>query len=260
MTYEDLQKANESINATLLKNEKTGKEIGYYAEVNQRIKIFRMLYPEGTIETEMLSNENGVCVFKASVYSYAGEMQQTSEGIYNYQTRRLLGTGHAYEKENSTFINKTSYIENCETSAVGRALAMCGIGIDKSIASAEEVINAVNNQEPTEEEAKTFIFESGKNKGKSIEEVYDTNKQYLQWWLDNGQNERIKQMIMLVTDLKPTEALTNEQYKLITKLQELVNVTNTDYESLKKHYGVESDVDMTQEQLEDAIKILEAKL
>ena len=257
MTYEDLQKANESINATLLKNEKTGKEIGYYAEVNQRIKAFRMLYPEGCILTEMISNENGVCVFKATIYT-SYEMQDYQDRI-SYE-RRILATGYAYEKENSTFINKTSYIENCETSAVGRALAMCGIGIDKSIASAEEVINAVNNQEPTEEEAKAFIFESGKNKGKSIQELYETNKQYLQWWLDNGQNERTKQMIMLVTDLKPTEALTNEQYKLITKLQELVNVTNTDYESLKKHYGVESDVDMTQEQLEDAIKILEAKL
>ena len=33
----------------------------------------------------------------------------------------LVATGHAYEKEGSSFINKTSYIENCETSAIGRA-------------------------------------------------------------------------------------------------------------------------------------------
>lgn len=256
MTFEDLQKANESIEATLLKNEKTGKEIGYYAEVNQRIKAFRMLYPEGCILTEMISNENGVCIFKATIYT-SYEMQDYQDRI-SYE-RRILGTGYAYEKENSTYINKTSYIENCETSAVGRALAMCGIGIDKSIASAEEVINAVNNQEPTEEEAKAFIFESGKHKGKSIEQVYEDNKQYLQRWLDNGQNERIKQMIMLVTELKPTAPLSSEQYKLIVKLQELVNVTNTDYESLKKHYGVESDVDMTEEQLRDAINVLEKK-
>ena len=256
MTFEDLQKANESINATLLKNEKTGKEIGYYAEVNQRIKAFRMLYPEGCILTEMISNENGVCVFKAAIYT-SYEMQDYQDRI-SYE-RRILATGYAYEKENSTFINKTSYIENCETSAVGRALAMCGIGIDKSIASAEEVINAVNNPEPTEEEAKSFIFESGKHKGKTIRELYETNKQYLQWWLDNGQNDRIKQMIMLVTDLKPTVERPQEEMMLIVKLQELVNATNTDYESLKKHYGVESDMDMTKEQLEDAIRKLEKK-
>ena len=54
--------------------------------------------------------------------------------------------GYAQEKESSSFINKTSFIENCETSAVGRALGMCGFGIDTSIASYEEVQNAINNQ------------------------------------------------------------------------------------------------------------------
>ena len=122
--YEDIQKANETIKTTDIK----GKE---YAEVNQRIKAFRMVYPTGTIATEMLKNENGVCVFKAVVTT--GD--------------NTLGIGHAYEKENSTFINKTSYIENCETSAVGRALGMAGFGIDTSVASAEEVQNAIANQE-----------------------------------------------------------------------------------------------------------------
>ena len=131
ITFDDILKANESIKVTTLKNEKTGKVIGDYAEVNQRVKAFRMLYPGGCIETEMVSNENGVCIFRAKVYNEEG---------------KLLATGTAYEKENSTFINKTSYIENCETSAIGRALGMAGLGIDTSIASAEEVMNAVKNQ------------------------------------------------------------------------------------------------------------------
>ena len=49
----------------------------------------------------------------------------------------------ANENKNASSINRTSYIENCETSAVGRALAMCGIGINASIASYEEVNSAV---------------------------------------------------------------------------------------------------------------------
>ena len=60
---------------------------------------------------------------------------------------RNLGHGTAYEKENSSFINKTSYIENCETSAVGRALGMAGFGIDVSVASYEEVATAIANQD-----------------------------------------------------------------------------------------------------------------
>lgn len=105
-----------------------GKE---YVEVNERVKYFRENFEDWSIETELLSNENGVCVIKAIV--------KNPDGI-------VKATGHAYENEGSTFINKTSYIENCETSAVGRALGLLGIGIDTSIASSEEVENAINNQ------------------------------------------------------------------------------------------------------------------
>lgn len=129
MKFEDIQRVNEGIKTTNIK----GKE---YAEVNQRIKAFRQLYPEGFIKTEILSNENGVVVMKAIVGWY------TADG-----SEIVLATGTAYEKETSSYINKTSYIENCETSAVGRALGMIGFGIDTSVASAEEVENAINNQE-----------------------------------------------------------------------------------------------------------------
>jgi hypothetical protein len=124
--FEQIKKANESIQTTDIK----GKD---YAEVNQRIKAFRMVYPQGTIQTEILSLDGGVCVMKATILDGEGN---------------VLGSGHAYEKESSSFINKTSYIENCETSAVGRALGMCGFGIDTSVASYEEVANAIENQKP----------------------------------------------------------------------------------------------------------------
>lgn len=123
-TYEDLKKANDEIETIDFK----GRD---YAEVSQRIKAFRSVCPHGSIITEMLSNENGVCIFRAVVLD---------------DESKTLGTGTAYEKEDSSYINKTSYIENCETSAVGRALGMCGFGIDTAVASADEVQNADKNQ------------------------------------------------------------------------------------------------------------------
>lgn len=122
--YEQIAKANDSIRATDIK----GKD---YAEVNQRVKAFRQVHPNGTITTEIVSLQDGVVLMKATILD---------------DDQRLIATGLAYEKENSTFINKTSFIENCETSAVGRALGMCGFGIDVSIASKEEVENAQANQ------------------------------------------------------------------------------------------------------------------
>lgn len=126
-TYEDIRKANDEARVTLI--EKGGKVNGY-VEVNERIKAFRKVYPEGFILTEMISNENGVCVFRTEV------------GYYIADIKIVLGTGTAYENEGSTFINKTSYIENCETSSVGRALGMAGFGIDDDVASAEEIRGA----------------------------------------------------------------------------------------------------------------------
>lgn len=125
MTYEQIK----DVNSRLRKTDIKGKA---YTDVSERIQAFRMLFPDGSIETELLSDEDGVCTFKAVV--------KGSDG-------KVLGSGHAQEKESSSFINKTSYIENCETSAVGRALGMLGIGSDTSIASAEEVQNAILNQE-----------------------------------------------------------------------------------------------------------------
>ena len=125
ITFEQIKNANENIKTIPVK----GKE---YAEVNQRIKAFRMLCPNGSISTEILYLADGIVTMRATVCNEEGQ---------------VLGTGTAQEKETSSFINKTSYIENCETSAVGRALGMCGLGIDTSVASAEEVQNAINNQD-----------------------------------------------------------------------------------------------------------------
>jgi hypothetical protein len=125
VTFEQIKKANESIKTTDIK----GKD---YAEVNQRIKAFRMVYPNGSITTDIIALENGIVTIKAMIANEEGA---------------IIATGYAQEKESSSYINKTSYIENCETSAVGRALGFCGFGIDTSVASYEEVANAIHNQE-----------------------------------------------------------------------------------------------------------------
>ena len=124
MEYKDLEKVNSEISFIDVK----GKN---YADVANRVKAFRKLFPNGGINTEIVSLQDGVCVINAKCFDEAG---------------KLLATGTAYEKEGSSFINKTSYIENCETSAVGRALGFLGIGVENDIASVQEVLNAEQQQ------------------------------------------------------------------------------------------------------------------
>jgi len=105
-----------------------------YVEVNERIKFFRQeeQYKNWTIATDFPVLDAETCVCKATVADTSG---------------RVVATGHAHEERGSSNINKTSYVENCETSAIGRALAMLGIGIDTSIASANEVEEAIAKQQ-----------------------------------------------------------------------------------------------------------------
>jgi len=239
MGYLDLAIANETIETMDIK----GKD---YANVNQRIKAFRMVYPQGSIMTKMLSNENGVCVFKAAVYDEFGH---------------LLGVGHAYEKEDSSFINKTSYIENCETSAVGRALAMCGFGIDVSVASAEEVQNAIENQKVTEEDAKNYEFKFGKYKGKKLEEILSSDVQYVEWMLHNTKDDYFKQSYELLTGVTlPTEQEQDERIALINQINQMALDSDTDMEEIRYYFKVDSMQQMTIKQMNECIKILEKKI
>ena len=241
--YLELAVANETIKTTDIK----GKE---YAEVNQRIKAFRMVYPDGLIDTQMLSNDNGVCIFKAQV----GYYDEIDGSI------KWLGVGHAYEKENSTFINKTSYIENCETSAVGRALGMAGFGIDVSVASAEEVANAIANQEMTQEEADTYKLSFGKYQDKTLKEIQSEDPKYIEWLLNNTKDERIIKAIELSLGIKvPTQEEQIERFKLIANINDLCLEKDIDLEEVKEKFGVNDLKEMTIEQMKKCIIAMEKK-
>lgn len=123
ITYDDILKANEDIKSIDVK----GKN---YVMVNERVKGLRKVLPGATIKTEILNDTGSEATMRASIYD--GE--------------NLLATGTAHERKDASFINKTSYIENCETSAVGRALGFLGIGIDDSLGTADEIANAILQQ------------------------------------------------------------------------------------------------------------------
>ena len=142
------------VNAALKRTRIKGKE---YVEVNQRILGFWELFPDGRIVTQMISDDGERCVFKASILV---------DDV-------IAATGHAFECKSSSPVNKTSYIENCETSAIGRALGILGIGCTDSIASAEEVAAAIEQQERPDNlaEARSMLW----NAEKRVFELYGFN-------------------------------------------------------------------------------------
>ncbi len=103
-----------------------------YVEVKERVKAYWELYSKGRIVTEIIHFDlkEGNVIIKASVYD--------SEG-------NIKGEGHAHEfqADRTSMVNKTSFIENCETSAIGRACATAGILVEYGMASSEEVQAAI---------------------------------------------------------------------------------------------------------------------
>jgi hypothetical protein len=138
MNYADIAKVNSEINMIDLK----GKN---YAMVPERVTAFRKLFPNGFIKTEIISHDG------------TNVLMQTVAGYYENGVPVILASGLAQETRGKGMVNGTSYIENCETSAVGRALGMIGLGINGGgICSAEELANAVTAQRQMKEEEKAF--------------------------------------------------------------------------------------------------------
>jgi hypothetical protein len=143
-----------------------------YVEVNERIKFFRQeeQYKNWSLITEFTVLDSEQCVCKASIAD---------------PEHRIISMGHAHEVQGSSNINKTSYVENCETSAIGRALAMLGIGIDTSIASANEVSDAIAKQEASDEPVENIMdkavayIKSQTDKKKAFESIMSKYKDSL---------------------------------------------------------------------------------
>jgi hypothetical protein len=137
MNYQDIMKVNSEMTMLDLK----GKN---YAMVPERVTAFRKLYPEGFIITQTVSNDGTTVMMQASV----GYYKENGEAV-------TLATGFAQEVKGRGMVNGTSHIENCETSAVGRALGMLGLGINGGgICSAEELANAIVAQNQMKQEGK----------------------------------------------------------------------------------------------------------
>ena len=116
MEYKDIEKVNLEIEKTDIKGKK-------YAEVSERVLAFRKLNPNGRIITEIIDKTENDVTMKATILD---------------ENEKKLATGFASEVKKG-LVNSISMLENCETSAIGRALGFCGFGIDSGIASGQDM-------------------------------------------------------------------------------------------------------------------------
>jgi len=175
-------------------------------------------------------------------HEYTYKVKEYTDGKFNgqYKDKKV-------EIASMFDINKT--IMRC----LVKNIAMFGLGI--YIYAGEDY---PDGYELSEEEALTKVVTFGKYKDMTLKEVKEKDEKYLYWIIDSEYDyvsESLKNACSVL--VKP---ITKEDIDLFARFKELLEETKTDREKLYKHYGVEKDTDLTEEQLKDAIKNLEKKL
>lgn len=180
-----------------------------YVQVNERLKWFRENVDGYGLITEIIQLDENSCTMQAKIVSKDGFVV-------------AMGTAHEERDDKASMVNKTSYVENCETSAWGRALGNFGIGIDESIATADEVLRAIAKQDqiaqnedkqvktaqPTAEREsltleKALQFKT--TKGKFYSELTDDNLKYI---IDNSKDDlSIEAATLILEDRQMCEDL-----------------------------------------------------
>jgi hypothetical protein len=116
-------------------------DLSNYETVEQRLVRWWAAYPDGRIHTTMMNYSGDACVFYAQLYAHKDDKDPIS-------------TGYAEEIKTDRGVNSTSFVENCETSAIGRAISNCpiqsqGNGPRPSRQEMEKVARLGGNLAPT---------------------------------------------------------------------------------------------------------------
>ena len=145
-----------------------------YKTVAKRVDEFRKEHKtDFSIITSLINLDEKTVVMKAEILD---------------KERNVIATGYAEENRTASQINRTSALENCETSAVGRALGNAGIGLDNGFASYEEVANAKKQQEDAKNDGEVKI---SNEQWKSLNRLFtkdEIKQMYAELGITNGKD------------------------------------------------------------------------
>ena len=192
-----------------------GNPIQDYVTVAERIEKFYQRHENGRIVTHIVEHdaERGFILMRAEIYRTADDTLPAA-------------TGHAYEFKSEGYVQRTSYIEVCETSCVGRALAMAGFEVRRGIASREEMEKAARaaRVEPKEKPAPAQPAKPAANANQPATDDQKQDILDLLEMLQPGDRRSQRRVLVEMTGKESRDDLTgHEAASLITKLKREVD-------------------------------------
>jgi hypothetical protein len=101
-------------------------DLSNYETVETRLNRFWETYPDGRVETTLMNYDGDTCIVRSVIWKHRDDAHPTA-------------TGYAHEIHTDRGVNATSFVENCETSSLGRCLANMGFATQGKRPSREEM-------------------------------------------------------------------------------------------------------------------------
>jgi cobalamin biosynthesis Co2+ chelatase CbiK len=182
-----------------------GKE---YVTVNERLKEFRNNFKDYALITEIIELGSDYATVKASIFD--------DKGV-------LRATGFAREVTAKSPINKYAFLENCETSAIGRALGNFGIGIDEAVCTADELIQKLSYEDKSEPKPEKTDFEKTATADKrantmSVKKAINDGKDELPGRTAEKLKDDFTKTLQHLVNIKSWKNLNNTQIDFINRL------------------------------------------
>ena len=110
-------------------------------------------------------------------------------------------------------------------------------------------------EEITKEMAEAYTFQSGKHKDWTLKKVVEEDPRFLKWLLNNSTDERLLEMIKILTGEVPkTDEEWDEQLEQTKKLQEVIVAKELDVDAICDHYKVKRLTELKPEQIQEIIE------
>ena len=201
---------------------------------------------------EIIEGANGEKIAIVDIDLYVKLNDEWSEPIE--------GTGGSsfIAKEKNGYYTSDECFKMAYTDAISVACKSLGFGADIYWGDSKYSTKEIT----TKEEALKYEITFGKHEGKTLGQLFEAGDTgYLDWLFNNAKDETLKQCISLIDGREVlTETEQEEALDLISKMNNLVMTTGTNYDELLNYFGVKSNNEMSIVQLREAIQILERKV
>ena len=204
--------------------------------VNERLKEFRSTHKDYCLVTDIIELGVDYATVKATIIDDKGNIR---------------ATGFAREVVAKSPINKYAFLENCETSAIGRCLGNFGIGIDEAVCTADELIQKLSYEEPKEKtEFEKDATAEKRATTMAVKKAIKNDTPYVEPQPKNDLETRYKNALVWLNNFEdsvwsPTPAQRDSLNKLLDDLKE--------ENEIKKFYELKEIVDR-KDKINDHIK------